>query len=234
MKRVSVAMAVYNGETYLKEQLDSILQQLGDNDEIVISDDGSQDHTIEIIRSYQAADHRIRFVHGPKLGTKQNIANAIGQANGAYIFLSDQDDVWMPHKVKRVLEEFHEKKCHVVIHDCIVTNADLQQVIYPSFFEYRGYGAGMWSNIWKNKYIGCCMAIRKELLPYILPIPNDIQMHDQWIGIINDKHRGGCGILKEPLLYYRRHENTVSDFGRNTIPVMIKNRLRLLYRLMGR
>lgn len=109
MKRVSVAMAVYNGETYLKEQLDSILQQLGDNDEIVISDDGSLDHTIEIIRSYQAADHRIRFVHGPKLGIKQNIANAIGQTNGAYIFLSDQDDVWMPHKVKRVLQEFHEK-----------------------------------------------------------------------------------------------------------------------------
>lgn len=234
MKRVSVAMAVYNGETYVTDQLDSILQQLGEKDEVVVSDDGSTDHTPEIIRSYAAADRRIRFVNGPGLGIKQNIAHAIAQTKGVYIFLADQDDVWMPHKVERVLNEFQEKKCHVVIHDCIVTNADLQQVIYPSFFDYRGYGAGMWRNIWKNKYIGCCMAIRRELLPYILPIPDDIQMHDQWIGVINDKHRGGCGVLKEPLLYYRRHEHTVSDFHRNTVPVMMKNRLIFMYRLIGR
>lgn len=78
------------------------------------------------------------------------------------------------------------------------------------------------------------MAFERGLLPFILPIPDDIQMHDQWIGVINDRHRGGCVFLKEPLLYYRRHEETVSDFGTNTIPVMIKNRLRLMYRLIGR
>lgn len=234
MKRVSVAMAVYNGEKYVKEQMDSILPQLGDQDEVVVSDDGSSDHTIEIIQSYAAADCRIRLVNGPGLGIKQNIAHAIAQTKGAYIFLSDQDDVWMPEKTERVLQQFHEKRCHIVIHDCIVVNEDMQKVIYPSFFEYRGYGAGMWRNIWKNKYIGCCMAVRRELLPYILPIPDDIQMHDQWIGVINDKHRGGCGFLKEPLLYYRRHEHTVSDFKRNTVPVMVKNRLLFMYRLMGR
>lgn len=78
------------------------------------------------------------------------------------------------------------------------------------------------------------MAFRRELVPYILPIPDDIQMHDQWIGVINDKHRGGCVFLKEPLLYYRRHDGNVSDFNKNTIPVMIKNRMRLLQRLSGR
>ncbi len=234
MKRVSVAMAVYNGETYLREQLESILEQLGSKDEIVISDDGSADHTIEMIRSYASKDPRIRLVAGPRRGTKQNIANALMQTEGAYLFLADQDDVWKPEKVKRVLEVFREKKCHMVVHDCVVVNADRSQVIYPSFFEYRGYGAGMWRNVWKNKYIGCCMAIRRELLPYVLPIPDDIQMHDQWIGILNDKHRGGCEFLKQPLLEYRRHDHTVSDFGRNTIPVMIKNRIRLMYRMIGR
>jgi len=234
MKRVSVAMAVYNGEKYLNAQLDSILQQLGEKDEVVISDDGSTDHTAAMLRSYAAADGRIRLAAGPGLGIKQNIANAIGESKGAYIFLADQDDVWKPDKVKRVLEVFCEKKCHVVVHDCIVTGADLQHVIYPSFFEYRGYGAGMWSNIWKNKYIGCCMAFRRELVPYILPIPDDIQMHDQWIGVINDKHRGGCVFLKEPLLYYRRHGGTVSDFNKNTVPVMVKNRIQFIRRLSGR
>lgn len=234
MIRVSVAMAVYNGEAYIKDQLDSILQQLGKNDEIVVSDDGSLDQTVGIIRAYAKGDGRIRLVFGQGKGIKQNIANAIAHTRGAYIFLADQDDVWMPGKIKRVLAVFREQKCHVVVHDCIVTDEKLNRVIYPSFFEYRGSGAGVWRNLWKNRYIGCCMALRRELIPYILPIPDDIQMHDQWIGILNDKHRGGCCFLKEPLLYYRRHQGTVSDFGRNTVPVMIKNRLLLLWRLAGR
>ena len=124
MKRVSVAMAVYNGETYLREQLESILEQLGSKDEIVISDDGSADHTIEMIRSYASKDPRIRLVAGPGRGTKQNIANALMQTEGAYLFLADQDDVWKPEKVKRVLEVFREKKCHMVVHDCVVVHAD--------------------------------------------------------------------------------------------------------------
>ena len=234
MVRVSVAMAVYNGEAYLKEQLDSVLQQLGKKDELIISDDGSTDQTIPIIEAYKKKDPRIRLIFGQGRGIKQNIANAIAHTKGAYIFLADQDDVWMPDKVKRVLAVFRETKCHVVVHDCIVTDAERKQVIYPSFVAYRVCGAGVWRNLWKNKYIGCCMALRRELLPYILPVPDDIQMHDQWIGIINDKHKGGCVFLKEPLLYYRRHDGTVSDFNRNTLPVMIKNRLLLIFRLAGR
>ncbi len=232
MKRVSVAMAAYNGEKYLKEQLDSILIQLGSRDEVVISDDGSTDGTLDIIRQYQAADPRICLIRGPGFGTKQNIACAMRHTRGRFIFLADQDDVWKPDKVKRLLEVFREKRCHVIVHDCIVTKEDLTQVIYPSFFEYRGYGAGMWKNIWKNKFIGCCMAVQRDLLPYILPIPDDIQMHDQWIGVLNDLHRGGTVFLKEPLLYYRRHDGNVSDFDMNTVPVMIKNRLLFMRRII--
>lgn len=234
MKQVSVAMAVYNGEKYLKEQLDSILSQLGEKDEVVISDDGSTDHTAELIRTYCEADPRIRLLHGPGRGIKQNIANALQHVEGTYIFLSDQDDVWKPDKIRRVLAVFRERKCHVVVHDCIVTGPDLQQVLYPSFFAYRGFGNGALRNIWKNKYIGCCMAIHRDLLPLVLPIPDDIQMHDQWIGVINDMYKGGCVFLQEPLLFYRRHENNVSDFGTNTIPMMIRNRLRFIRRLMLR
>ncbi len=234
MVRISVAMAVYNGEKYIREQLDSILGQLGPQDEIVISDDGSSDQTCSVIRQYQASDGRIRLLDGPGRGIKQNIACAVAHTDGAFIFLSDQDDVWKPDKVRRVMQAFREKRCHVVVHDCEVMDAGLENVIYPSFFEYRGYGAGMWSNIWRNKFIGCCMAIHKDLKPYILPIPDDIQMHDQWIGVLNDKHKGGTVFLKEPLLYYRRHGDNVSDFGTNTVPVMIRNRLLFLYRLAGR
>lgn len=234
MTRVSAAVATYNGEKYLQQQLDSILSQLGAQDEVVISDDGSADGTIALVKRYCGADSRIRLIQGPGRGIKQNIANAVAHTRGTYIFLADQDDVWKPDKVRRVLQVFKEQKCHVVVHDCIVADAGLGRVIYPSFFEYRGYGAGVLRNIWKNKYIGCCMAFHKGLKPYILPIPDDIQMHDQWIGVLNDKHRGGTVFLKEPLLYYRRHDGNVSDFGRNTAPVMIKNRLVFMRRLIGR
>lgn len=232
MKRISVAMAVYNGEKYIKEQLDSILAQLGPKDEIIISDDGSTDRTLEIVEAYCAQDTRMRLVAGPGKGIKQNIACAMGHAKGAYIFLSDQDDVWMPGKVARILEIFRRQKCHVIVHDCIVTGEDLKDVIYPSFFAYRGHGAGVIGNLWRNKYIGCCMALHRDLLPYILPIPDDIQMHDQWIGVINDLHRGGTVFLEEPLLYYRRHSGNVSDFGINTVPVMVRNRLIFIRRLI--
>ena len=234
MPRVSVAMAVFNGEKYLQQQLDSILTQLGRQDEIVISDDGSDDDTITMIKAYMEKDPRIYLIRGPGKGIKQNIANAIAHTSGTFIFLADQDDVWMPGKVQRVLETFGEERCHLVVHDCIVTGADLKKIIYPSYFSYRGYGAGRLRNIWKNKYIGCCMAFHKSLVPYILPIPDDIQMHDQWIGFLNDKHRGGSIFLKEPLLYYRRHNDCVSDFGTNTVPVMIKNRFLFLYRQLLR
>ncbi len=234
MTRISVAMAVYNGEKYLSAQLDSILPQLGGRDEVVISDDGSTDGTIALIESYMKKDGRILLRRGPGRGIKQNIANAIAHTKGEFIFLADQDDVWMPDKVRRVLDVFRKERCHLVVHDCIVTGADLKTVIYPSYFAYRGYGAGMLRNIWKNKFIGCCMAFHKSLTPYILPIPDDIQMHDQWIGFLNDKHHGGCVFLKEPLLYYRRHNGCVSDFGVNTVPVMIKNRLIFLYRQLLR
>ncbi len=234
MARVSVAMAAYNGRTYLPAQLDSILCQLGSGDEVVISDDGSDDGSVELLRAYRSRDPRIRLLHGPGRGIIPNIAHAIAHTQGNFIFLADQDDVWMPGKVSRLLHVFQERRCHVIVHDCMVVGADLQQVIYPSFFAYRGSGGGVLYNIWKNHYIGCCMAFHKTLKPYILPIPEDIQMHDQWIGVLNDKHRGGTVFLHEPLLYYRRHGGNASDFQKNRWPAMLRNRLVFTRRLAGR
>jgi len=187
-KRVSVAMATYKGEKYIKEQIDTIMLNLKENDELVISDDGSKDQTREIIGRYIKEDSRIRLIEGPKNGVKQNFANAIENCEGEYIFLADQDDLWEPNKVEEVLKCFEEKKCTLVIHDIQVIDGE-EKELFPSFFEYRNSGAGRVKNIWKNTYIGCCMAFKSEIKKDILPIPNDIEMHDQWIGIINEKVR---------------------------------------------
>ena len=149
-EKISVAMATYNGEKYIKEQIDSILVNLEKNDELIISDDGSTDNTINIIKSYK--DNRIILLNGPRKGVKQNFANAISYATGKYIFLSDQDDIWMKNKVKKVLDVFDKEQAMLIVHDAIVFDNDTNKVIFNSFFKYRNSGSGVIKNIIKNTY----------------------------------------------------------------------------------
>lgn len=221
--RVSVAMATYNGEKYLKEQLDSILENLKSNDEIIISDDGSTDKTLEILEQYESEDSRIKVYKNSKLGVKKNFEKAIEHSNGKYIFLADQDDVWTIDKVDKVLKAFNENDCSLVIHDAIVVNENLKK-INDSFFSLRNSRSGILKNIYKNSYIGCCIAFKSTMKKYILPIPNNIEMHDQWIGILNDKY-GKSIFLKDKLIKYRRHTANVSKMKHYPFFKMIKNRL---------
>ena len=224
MKRnytISVAMATYNGESYIKEQLESIICQLDKNDEIVISDDGSTDKTVTIIKSFK--DKRIKLINGPKKGVKQNFANAISNCSGKYIFLSDQDDIWEKNKVNVVINKMEQEKASCIVHDCIVFDSDSKETIYDSFFQYRNSGNGIIKNIWKNTYIGCCMAFDRKMTKYILPIPNNIEMHDQWIGILCEKY-GKSVFINDKLIKYRRHSNNVSEMKHYPLSKMIKNR----------
>lgn len=234
MKRdyfISIAMATYNGEKYIKEQIDSILSNLEEKDELIISDDGSTDKTVEIIQAYQ--DKRIKLVNGPQKGVKQNFANAIAKCRGAYIFLSDQDDIWEENKVEKVLEVFEHSKCSLVIHDCTVID-NQYKVLYDSFFKIRNSKKGIIKNIWKNSYIGCCMCFEKRLIDNILPIPNTIEMHDQWIGILAEKKGEGSIFISDKLMKYRRHEANVSKMEHHSIFIMLKNRWNFLLQIMKR
>lgn len=221
--RVSVAMATYNGEKYLKEQLDSIIINLDKNDELIISDDGSTDGTLEIIKKYQKSDKRIKLFEGPKEGVKQNFANAISKCEGKYIFLADQDDVWKKNKIKKILDVFKKEKCTIVVHNNDIVDSSLKP-IGQTFFEFRNCGSGILKNIYKNTYIGCCMAFDSNLKEKILPIPNNIEMHDQWIGLIGEKY-GKSIFINDCLIKYRRHDNNVSQFKHYSLNKMIKNRI---------
>lgn len=228
---ISVAMATYNGSKYIKKQIDSILKQLSDNDELIISDDGSSDDTLKIIKSYN--DRRIKIFNGPNNGVKQNFANAISKCTGKYIFLSDQDDIWCDNKVDSVLKIFEEKKCMCIVHDCTVFNSNNGNVIYDSFYKYRNSGSGIFKNIWKNTYIGCCMAIDANIKSTILPIPNNIEMHDQWIGLLCEKI-GKSLFIDEKLINYRRHDDNVTNMKHYPIWRMIKNRVKIMIELVRR
>lgn len=229
---ISVCMATYNGEKYIKEQIESILQNISNDDEIVISDDGSKDNTINIIKSFN--DSRIKIFDGPKNGIKKNFENAIKKSNGDIIFLSDQDDIWMPDKVKKVYNVFKKNQgITLVMHDAKIVNEDLEDIKPYSTFSWRKSRPGIIKNIIYNSYIGCCIAFKKELKEKIIPIPNDIDMHDQWIGIISEKY-GKSYFLNEQLIKYRRHNNNSSQMNHYPFKKMISNRMKFLKRLEER
>lgn len=228
---ISVCMATYNGEKYLREQVDSILAQLGPNDELIVSDDGSKDKTIDILLSYN--DQRIKiFNHTPsgksnRVGdiVSQNFENALQHAIGDYIFLSDQDDVWIEGKVSKMIEQLQQFAVvcsNAWIWDCASKN-ECCKLLYEGRTPLRNY-------ILKGgKYYGCCMAIRKECLKYLLPFPNPMPLHDTWVGLLPEII-GGAFFLDEPLIYYRRHgENLSGGKSKNTLFYKIWHRVRLLF-----
>ena len=213
-KKISVALAAYKGEKYLSQQLDSILPQLGREDELIISDDLPGGDTERIAEFYAAADSRVKYIKGPGRGVIKNFENAIRHCSGEYIFLCDQDDVWLPQKVSRVTEKL-DGGAMAVLHDAQVGDGNLN-ITEPSFFKAHGTRPGVLANIIRNSYVGCCMAFDARLREYILPFPEDLPMHDQWIGIIASI-KGRVEFLNEPLIIYRRHGGTVT--GGKTAPM---------------
>lgn len=205
---ISVCLAAFNGEAFLEEQMLSILSQLSQEDELILSDDGSTDNTMAIVKSFAKKDPRIKCIAGPKKGVTANFGAAIAEAKGEYIFLADQDDVWLPEKVAATLALFQQSpQTLVVISDLKIVDENLQ-VLYPSYFAYRQVQAGFFKNILKNKYIGAGMAFKKELTARILPIPAKIPMHDMWIGLLAGRK---VALLKQPLTLYRRHGKNASE-----------------------
>lgn len=208
---ISVCMPTYNGERFIKEQISSILQQIGPEDELIISDDESTDDTLTIVKQFD--DKRVRIVtHSAKLSyfkfnlTSKNIENALQYATGEYIFLADQDDIWIDGKVEEILKEL--RYFDLVIHDCEVVDEN-GKVLHQSYFDIIGAKQGIVKNLIKNSYLGCCMAFRRSLIKKIMPLPHAEVPHDIWIGLLAEYY-GKVRFHKTPLLKYRRHSANLS------------------------
>ena len=217
---ISVCMAAYNGETYIKEQLSSILNQLTNEDEVIISDDGSTDSTINIIKSFN--DERVKILHNKQ--TKEgkskhqivtaNFENALKNAKGDYIFLADQDDVWKEDKVKISLS-YLEKADMVCSNYDVIDNKN--SIIKHSFYKDNPISTLFIKNIIKMPFHGCCMAFKKDVLNFALPFSVNLPLHDNWIGIlcsINKNYK--ISYIEEPLVLYRQHSDNVSGISTNS------------------
>ncbi|WP_319227430.1 glycosyltransferase [Draconibacterium orientale] len=217
---ISVCITTYNGEKYIYEQLSSVLSQLSTTDEIIVSDDGSTDNTLNIVSSLN--DKRIKIFHHQKNKkynhklirnmnyASQNFEFALKQCKGKYIFLADQDDIWMEKKVLTCLKQLKT-------HDLVFHNySDINE--QGELTKHYHYGAipiksTLVSNYLRLPFTGCCMAFKSNILKYLLPFPPLTVTHDQWIGLSAFK-KSKVAYINEPLIKRRFHSANSSLYNK--------------------
>jgi glycosyltransferase involved in cell wall biosynthesis len=219
MMKVSIAMATYNGEEYIQEQLQSLVNQSIKPDELVISDDKSTDNTLEIIESFiDEAPFKVKLIVNDKnLGYTGNFNSALMNTTGDVVFLCDQDDVWYPEKIEYMLNLMNGNQDNLLyMNDALLTDSVLNSKKLTKYGQIKSAELGPQAFI-----MGCCCMVRRELLSLCLPIPRDFKGHDDWIvGIaegLNKKY-----IDEEVLQYYRRHETNESAFIPNRLKKITK------------
>ncbi|WP_040204221.1 glycosyltransferase family 2 protein [Neobacillus jeddahensis] len=225
---LSVCMATYNGERFVIRQLDSVLKQLAREDEVIVVDDGSTDNTLHVIKEHYGDRVKV-YVNASNIGAIKSFEKAISLAKGDILFLCDQDDIWEDNKVKNVITVFEEQQADLVLHDAYVVDGKLQ-MINPSWNDYNhnNINQGIFGNILKNSYTGAFMAFKKELVPLILPFPDKIEMHDQWIALVCMLKKKKTVFLEQQLVKYVRHGGNVTGMKRRSIVTQLKGRMRTI------
>lgn len=213
MEKIDILMATYNGEKYLEEQIESILNQTYTNFNLYISDDCSKDLTREILKKYEKKDNRIKlFFQEKNLGYIKNFEFLLNQVESEYYMLSDQDDFWLIDKVEKSFNKLIETNSDLVYTDLEVVDKDLN-MIYPSMWKYLKIDKkvkydNLISEYLYNCVTGCTIISKKEYLKYILPLPNksEFMPHDYWISLVV-AIKGKISHLDEKTIKYRQHGN---------------------------
>jgi glycosyltransferase involved in cell wall biosynthesis len=207
-------MATYNGDKYVARQLRSILEQLADEDEVIVIDDCSSDGTVETIE--RLGDSRITVhVNDRNRGEVFSFGRAILLAKNDFLFLSDQDDVWLPGRVALLQRRLVEAGANVASSNFEWISADEE----PIHVSYDGVASRDSRSHFKNivdifmgktNYYGCAMAIRREFVPVIAPIPSFVESHDLWIALASNLGRSNVHVDERTLLK-RKHRTNVTN-----------------------
>ena len=214
-EQIDILLATYNGEKYLKQQIDSILNQTYQNIRLIISDDGSNDKTREILKQYEQKEERvIVYEQNENLGCIKNFEFLLKKVENDIYMLSDQDDVWMPEKIEKTYEKLEKEKADLVFTDLEVVDSELQ-TIYVSFNDFMKLSRKIhkYINTDKINYLyncvtGCTILSRKKWIDRILPLPTHSKyvLHDHWIGLMVSLE-GKLAYLPEKYIQYRQHED---------------------------
>ena len=212
--KIDILLATYNGEKYLEEQLDSILNQTYENFRLLISDDGSKDNTRKILEKYSKKDNRIiLFFQEKNLGVIKNFEFLLRKVENKYYMFSDQDDIWKKNKIEKSIIKLEETNSDLVYSDLEVVDENLN-IIYKSYWKLKGiYKKIKKYNNFKSLYLnnfvtGCTIIAKSEQIKDVLPLPNTSKyiLHDYWIALIISQ-KGKITYIEEPLIKYRQHKN---------------------------
>lgn len=235
MVRASVAMAAYNGEKYIAEQMESILNMLGNDDELVISIDESTDNTRRIVEEYAGKDARIRVLQNVyKNGVSGNFTNVAINCRGKYILMADQDDIWLDDKIEKMVTAMERTGADLVIHNGRL--ADEKMVPYgTTLFEGNKADTSPVKNFIRGRFLGCCMCFRRETMEYVLPFPDiaDDFPHDIFATILVGL-KGKIVLINDILIYHRMHEENATPKKRNNIFKLAYKRAQLLLCILKR
>jgi glycosyltransferase involved in cell wall biosynthesis len=207
-------MATYNGADYVLAQLQSFVDQTHQPDEVVITDDRSSDNTVALIEQFaKTAPFDVRVsVNDKNLRYACNFNAALLGTSGDLVFLSDQDDVWFTEKIAHMVSLAEKNPDYFIyMNDALLTDGDLNSVNLTKYGQIKSAGFSDESFV-----MGCCCAIRREFLDFVLPIPSNIKAHDVWLVGIAD----GLGLKlidNTVLQYYRRHGKNESQFIANRL-----------------
>ena len=223
---ISVALGTCQGERWIGAQLESILAQLDPADEIVLADASSTDRTLEIARDL--CGDRLRVIDKIRRGDiPATFEAALRQCRGDIVFLSDQDDVWLPGKVGACRAALGSKAV-LALHDARVVDSE-DRVLSESFLSDRHFRPGYRSNLLRPGYLGCAVAFRRELLATALPFPARLPMHDWWLGLLAER-TGGVAVLRKPLILHRRHGGN-ANYDVNRSPYSAIERMGFRWRM---
>lgn len=229
--RISVCMATYNGSAFVREQLESILDQLGPSDEVIVVDDASTDDTPAVVET--VGDPRITLIrHTKNLGHVRTFEQAISVASGRYIFLADQDDVWAEGRVAVMLDSLSRRPV-------VAGNFAILGNLLPEGPEGRlraaDSGAGLKNLLGilagRRAYFGSAMAFRQDLMPILLPIPGYVEAHDLWLATVGSL-AGGVEHCDESVLLRRLHSGNLTPARRRSFARILVSRVRMLRAMM--
>lgn len=212
--KIDILMATYNGEKYLREQLDSILNQSFKDFILFISDDCSKDSTIEILNEYSKKDDRIKiFVQEKNLGVIKNFEFLMKKVQNEYFMFSDQDDIWDNQKIEKTLKRLEETNSDLAYCDLEVVDENMNTLSESYWklkgFEHKVFKYNNFESLYLNNYItGSTMLIRSKMLDKILPLVQESKyiLHDYWSALVVSK-LGKISYVNEKLVRYRQHKN---------------------------
>lgn len=232
-KKISVALATYNGEKYILQQLDSLKNQTYQIDEIIICDDASTDDTVDIIVNYihdHQLDHWKLYVNKENLGYKKNFKETLKKTTGDIIFLCDQDDIWELNKVETLVNLFNKHK----IIKCINTSFRCINEKNERLNDFSFIQKDLKENeliqipfeeiVIKNIAMGCTMALTKDIKQLYLSLSNEMAAHDWELNCIASLF-DGLYYLNTCLIQYRIHSNNTT--GIDTMNKKSKKQLRI-------